>query len=99
METPDPNKYGGNNSNCAQIGLVDCDKRFNDYNCGLKCDSSYFGPKGKALSSLFTEQVTILGLFSVYDESDYIVGDIFILQILVLHVVSVICGYEIACTC
>lgn len=46
VETPDPNKYGGNNSNCAQIGLVDCDKRFNDYNCGLKCDSSYFGPKG-----------------------------------------------------
>lgn len=46
LKTPDSDDYGFNRSNCPTIGLVNADKKFNDFNCGLKCDSNYFGPRG-----------------------------------------------------
>lgn len=46
VTTPDPKDFRYNMSNCDLIGLENSDKTFNDYNCGLKCHSSYYGPRG-----------------------------------------------------
>lgn len=43
--TPKPDEYNYKLRNCPRIGLENSDRKFNDYNCGLPCHSSYYGPE------------------------------------------------------